>query len=189
MATMNRTTAVGVFRDRGDAEQALRALHDAGFGDDDIGFAWRGGDAPAGTTTHGETKSGEAAATGAVVGGLLGAAAALLIPGVGPAIAGGILAPLLGGGAATTAGAAAAGAVAGAATGGILGALVGLGIPEEEARYYEGEFQSGRIIMTVRAGGRYDEAASIMRRYGAYDVHNQPGMGSDTGTEPRRNVY
>jgi hypothetical protein len=74
---------------------------------------------------------------------------------------------------ATAAGAAAAGALAGAAAGGLLGALAGLGIPEEEARYYEGEFKSGRTLVTVKAGDRYDEAWRILERFGAYDVHHQ----------------
>ena len=57
--------------------------------------------------------------------GVLAGIGALAIPGVGPIIAGGALASTL------------AGAGIGAAAGGLLGALVGLGIPEEEARYYE----------------------------------------------------
>jgi uncharacterized protein (TIGR02271 family) len=102
-----------------------------------------------------------------------------LIPGFGPAIAGGILAATLGG------------AAIGAAAGGLLGALTGMGVPEEEARYYESEFQAGRIILTVQADGRRDEAINILRRYGAYDAASRgdqmtpyggTGAGYDTGT-------
>jgi hypothetical protein len=50
------------------------------------------------------------------------------------------------------------------------GALVGIGVPKEEAEYYEGEFKSGRTIVTVRPEGRYDEAVEVLQRFGAYDA-------------------
>jgi uncharacterized protein (TIGR02271 family) len=90
----------------------------------------------------------------------LGIAAGML-PAIGPVIAGGLLASVL------------ASAAGGAAVGGILGALVGLGIPEEEAKYYEGEFRAGRTLVTVKADGRYDEARAILSRHGAYDVKSR----------------
>jgi hypothetical protein len=69
------------------------------------------------------------AATGGVIGGTLGLLAgigALAIPGIGPLIAAGpIIAPL-------------AGLGMGGAVGGLVGALVGTGIPEHEAKRYEG---------------------------------------------------
>jgi len=68
------------------------------------------------------------------------------------------------------AGSHAGGGAVGAAAGGVLGALMGMGIPEEEARYYEGEMQAGRVLVTVRAEGRIDEAHDIMRRFGSYDM-------------------
>jgi hypothetical protein len=76
-------------------------------------------------------------------------------------IAGGILASVL------------ASAAGGAALGGILGALVGLGIPEDEARYYEREIHVGRTLVTVRAPGRADEAREILRLHGADDMHTR----------------
>ena len=48
---------------------------------------------------------------------------------------------------------------------------MGTGIPEVEARYYQSELEAGHTIVTVKADGRYDEAASIPRRHGAYDMH------------------
>jgi hypothetical protein len=153
MSAAARTTAIGVFENAGPAQEAVDALRDAGFGDDQIGFIVR----------HEATESegaGEGAAagavTGGVVGGLLGAAAALLLPGIGPVLAGGVLASTLGG------------AALGATTGGLIGALAGMGVPEEEARYYWQEFETGRTIVTVEAGDRYDEAMTILRRYGGY---------------------
>jgi len=88
-----------------------------------------------------------------------------MLPAIGPVIAGGLFASVL------------ASAAGGAAVAGIVGALVGLGIPEEEAQYYEQEFKAGRTLVTVQANGRYDEAMTILRRHGSYtrDQAVQPG--------------
>lgn len=174
MATIERSTVVGVFTDRTQAEQAINELRHAGFSDDEIGFILRGNPAMEGTAqneTGSDTETGAVAGvvSGGVVGGILGAAASLLIPGFGPAIAGGILAATLGG------------AAIGAAAGGIIGALTGLGVPEEEARYYQGEFEAGRTIVTVKAGNRYQEALDILRNNGAYDVSTRPRMKDPNG--------
>jgi hypothetical protein len=160
-STSNRTTVAGVFHDREDAREAVEDLKRVGFRDDQIGFASREAESTGGTVAAGDlttdTGPGSGAAAGAVtgglLGGLLGAAAALLIPGVGPVVAGGVLASALGG------------AALGAAGGGILGALVTTGVPEEEARYYDQEFQAGRTVVTVTADSRAAEAEAIMRRH------------------------
>jgi len=183
MATNKTGTVVGVFPDQMQAKQAVNDLQQAGFNDKQIGFAVRDQTGTARDKDPTATKVGEGAATGLVaggiLGGLLGAATALLIPGVGPVIAGGILAATL------------TGAAVGAVAGGILGALMGMGIPEEEARFYENEFQSGHTIVTVQAGDRQQEALAILRRNGAYNATTRtpetgtytPGtMGTTTGT-------
>src|SRR5262249_50250974 len=59
-----------------------------------------------------------------------------------------------------------AGAGIGAATAGIVGALVGLGIPDEEAHYFERGFNEGGVIVTVKSETRLAEAASILERNG-----------------------
>jgi len=166
---MERTTVVGVFRNRDDAEHAIDELHRMGFRDEEIGFAARGDDHSVTHTTTdraGDTGSGalSGAIAGAGIGGFIAAAAAVLIPGFGPVLAGGILATVLGG------------AAVGAAAGGIMGALIGLGVPEEEAHYYESEFNEGRILVTVKAGSRYAEARDVLFHHGAYDVENRSGM-------------
>ena len=157
--TSKRSTYVGVFDDRDKADKAARELRTAGFKDDEIGYAWR--DDSGKTHKEGETKAGEMAAegavTGAALGGLIGAAAAGLIPGVGPIIAGGILASTL------------TGAAVGTAAGGISGAFVGMGIPEEEAKYYDDEFKQGRTLMTVKSSEKYDLAGDTVRRGGGWD--------------------
>ena len=168
MTTTDRTTVVGVFEIRSQADDAIHDLQQAGFHDDQIGFVVRDSNQDTITapiTENDEVDTGGGAAAGAVsggiIGGVVGAAAALLVPGVGPAIAGGILIAILGG------------VVFGAAAGGILGALMNLGVPEEEARYYEGEFSSGRTIVMVKADGRQQEATTILHRNGGYNADSR----------------
>jgi hypothetical protein len=45
-----------------------------------------------------------------------------------------------------------------------------MGVSEDDARYYDTEFRSGRTLVTVRSMGRAEEAMGILRRFGAYDV-------------------
>ena len=47
-------------------------------------------------------------------------------------------------------------------------------IPEDEAKYYEGEVHGGRFLVTVDAGNRQSEAWSIMHRAGGYNRTNPP---------------
>lgn len=93
--------------------------------------------------------------TGGVIGGLLGAASALLIPGIGPAIAGGIVIAAVGG------------AAIGGVSGSFLDTFVGLGIPREQAHHYKQELQAGRTIVTVKAEERAQDALDILQRNGA----------------------
>jgi len=166
MAAKQRSTVVGVFEDRRHADQAVAELKRAGFRDDQIGVAMRqtGGSTGAEATAEtGETYAEEGAATGVLAGLGLGALAGLgvlsgVIPVIGPAIAGGTLGILI------------SNAAAGAAAAGLAGALIGYGIPEEEAQYYHSEFEAGRTVVTVQADGRYDEACTILRQHGGYDM-------------------
>jgi hypothetical protein len=157
MATKAWPVVVGLFEDRTLADSAVQELKRAGFDDEQIGYAIR---TPDGGHVVDPPKKlgGEGFAAGAVIGGLAGAAAAILVPGIGPVLAGGALLGVLGG------------AAVGSATGGILGALAAMGIPEEEATRYEGEFQAGRILVTVRADERSDEARAILDRFGGREV-------------------
>lgn len=170
MVMTERSTAVGVFTDRVQAERAIEELHRAGFDDEQIGFVARNGermvDNVGNSDSRAETVTGAAtgAVSGGIIGGIAGAAASLLIPGLGPAIAGGMLAAALGG------------AVLGAAAGGFAGALATMGVPEEEARYYESQLGAGRVILTVNASGRFQDAAAILRANGAYDAGSYYGQ-------------
>jgi len=161
----SRNTVVGIFENHNQAQKAVDDLRRAGFKEDQIGIvshdtssAGKGGTADqTATGSH----AGTGAATGALAGAGIGAAWGIgvlagLIPAIGPVIAGGTLAALL------------ASAGLGAAAGTVGGMLIGMGVPKEEADYYESEFKAGRTIVTVKADNRYDEAANLMRQHGGH---------------------
>ena len=56
-----------------------------------------------------------------------------------------------------------------------------MGVPEEHAKYYEGEAKAGKTLVTVRADGRYDDAQRILRDHGAYDVESRHKPAVSTG--------
>lgn len=58
--------------------------------------------------------------------------------------------------------------------GSIVDELKRLGVPEDEARYYQNELDAGRIIVTVQADGRQEDARAILESNGAYDIHTRP---------------
>ena len=155
-------TVVGLFTDRTDAEHAIRQLRDAGFTEKQIGLAMRDRDEQRQLMEDTGTTAAEGAAVGAVsggvLGGLIGLLGSLLIPGIGPIVAGGVLASTL------------AGAGIGAAAGGIIGALMGLGVPEADAQHFDRGLRSGGILVTVDAGDRVGEAIAVMQ-------HNHADLG------------
>jgi hypothetical protein len=114
-----------------------------------------------------QTKSPEGATigagTGAIVGGGLGWLAgigALAIPGVGPLIAAG---PIM---------AALTGIALGGAVGGLSGALIGMGIPEYEAKKFEGKIKGGRCLLSVHSETAAETkiAKNIFEQAGAEDI-------------------
>lgn len=153
---------VGLFQEIRQAEPAIRQLKQEGFSDNQIGVLMQDPERQQELLDTTGDRVSKAAAGGAVGGGvaggvlgLLAGVGALAIPGVGPIIAGGALASTL------------AGAGIGAAAGGLIGALVGIGVPEEEAEYFERGIRAGGILVTVDAGSRADEARQILRGRGA----------------------
>jgi tetrahydromethanopterin S-methyltransferase subunit C len=85
---------------------------------------------------------------------------ALAIPGVGPLIAAG---PIL---------AALAGAGIGSAVGGVTGAVVGMGIPEYEAKKYEARVSGGNILLSVHceSAEQHERARVVLEQTGAEDI-------------------
>jgi hypothetical protein len=173
-----RDTIVGLFRNQADAERAIQDLKDAGMAESRIGVAMQDRDRQRdlAESIDGTTgPAGEGASAGALSGGILGGVVGLLagvgalaIPGVGPIIAGGALASAL------------AGAGLGAAAGGLMGALVAMGVPEDDARYFETGLQEGRVLVTVDAGSHGPEARRILKASGA----DLGSSGRETAGEP-----
>jgi hypothetical protein len=60
-------------------------------------------------------------------------------------------------------------AAAGAAAAGLGGLLIGMGIPREEAAFYEDELHAGRYVVTVHADGRDDAVRQVFRDHHAFD--------------------
>jgi uncharacterized membrane protein len=157
------STVVGVFNVRSKADQAIDDLGKAGFRDDDIGVVTRDeqGMAAVQKKVEAETSTGKGTAAGIVagagIGGLVGLGVlAGVIPVIGPAIAAGTLATIL------------TNAAGGAAIAGLSGALIGWGVSEEHAKYYDSQLHAGRVIVTVQAGDRCDLASTVLERHGGY---------------------
>lgn len=159
------TLVTGIFSSRAAAEHAADELTRAGFAADDVSLLMS-------ETTQGRefavkrsTKAPEGAAAGATIGGAIGAIAAglaavgsIAVPGLALVAAGPVVAALTGLG-------------AGAAAGGLTGALVGLGIPEHEAKFYDQELRGGGILVGVYAhDDRARQARDILNAAGAEKV-------------------
>jgi hypothetical protein len=163
MATTTCTRTVGVFNTKEQAERAIDDLRRAGYRDDQIGMIAK--DA-SGRTVHTDGSGTESnAGEGAAIGAAAGAATAVavgagimagVIPVIGPVIAAGPIAVSL------------LNAAGGAAIGGIAGALIGWGIPEEDAKYYESEMRAGKYLVTVDCSERQD-AWDSFSRHGGYN--------------------
>ena len=144
----DRRFTTELFNDRTSAEKAYQHALQNGYTDKDINVMMSEDsrkkyyDSPLVTEVGNKSTEGLAVggATGAVVGGIVAAIAAigtsLVIPGLGLVVAGPLAAGL-------------AGAGAGSITGGLVGALVGWGIPEEKAKIYESGIKSGGIVLGV----------------------------------------
>lgn len=119
------------------------------------------------TTTPEDAGQGAVKGTGIGLGvGILAAAAALLVPGVGLVLGGGALATALGG----TALAAGAGAIAGGAT----GYLKDQGVPGETVHHYQTAIDNGGAILSVNIpSGNVDQtgAEQVLAKYGASNVN------------------
>ena len=116
------------------------------------------------TTTPEDAAAGASIGSGiGLVGGLLAAAAALMIPGVGLVLGGGALAAAIGAAAATTA--------AGAAVGGVTGYLRDMGMPEHAVASVHDRLSEGDYLVTVAIDPvRYDQIKQLLLKYNAAGV-------------------
>lgn len=163
----SKIATFGIFHTRQSVDVAVEALKRGGFTTSDISVLMSDKTSTREFAHEKNTKAPEGAATGAgtgaVVGGALGWAVgigALAIPGVGPLIAAG---PIM---------AALAGAGIGGAVGGLSGAIIGFGIPEYEAKRYEGAVKDGGTLLSVHCSSHelVKEAKEILERAGAEDI-------------------
>jgi hypothetical protein len=65
--------------------------------------------------------------------------------------------------------------------------LVGMGVPEEDARYYHREFEAGRDVVAIMANRHLQEAIDILTHYGGDDAVRQFTLtGADSFTAGTR---
>jgi hypothetical protein len=149
------------------AEDIVDRLKMAAFSNNDISVLVADKTGTKDFAVSNQTKAPEGAAvgagTGVIVGGGLGWLAgigALAIPGLGPFIAAG---PIM---------AALSGAAVGGTVGGIAGILVGLGIPEYEAKRYEGKIKGGSALISVHSENSDETARAkqIFEAAGASEI-------------------
>jgi len=79
------------------------------------------------------------------------------------------------------------GVAAGGALGGTLGLLVGMGIPEYEAKRYEGRVRDGGVLLSVHTAtsDRVKVAQQVLERTGAEDISSSGEASADTPTATR----
>lgn len=130
MAVIENRPAIGVFRDRSLAEQAVDQLRHAGLRDDEISI-W---------------------GHGASMGGFLGTLRNRLSNS--------------------------------ADAGTISSSLTGMGVPQEDADYYQHEVDAGHVIVAVHSYGHSQQANDILYRSGAYTA--QTSLTRDLHTIPLR---
>jgi uncharacterized protein YcfJ len=185
MIKQNIRRAVGTFPTRQDAEAALIELRDAGFNMDKISAIAQNPEKEENLADV-EVKSSserakDGAGTGAVMGattggilGLIGSLSILAIPGVGVATEAAVLLgnALLGSG-------------IGATGGGLVGALIGWGIPEDQARYYDELLSKGSYVVLVEGTeAEINGAKAILvnkRQMENWNIYNAPGNQNLTG--------
>lgn len=164
---MSNTAIFGIYPTRESVEAAVAELQASGFRNTDVSVLVPQNIGTKDLAHSKATKAPEGAATGASSGAVLGGAlgwlagiGAIAIPGIGPFLAAGPIVAAL----------AAIGAFG--AVGGVAGALIGLGIPEYEAKRYEGRVRSGGILLSVHAddGDWTKKAKAILERTGAQEI-------------------
>jgi hypothetical protein len=183
---MGKSTAVfGIYINSLQVDEAVDTLRMGGFRTTDISVLIPDHRGSRDLVHEKNSKAPEGAAAGisagAAVGGALGLLAgigALAIPGFGPFIAAG---PIMG---------ALAGAGAVGTLGGVAGALIGLGVPEYEARCYEGRMRNGGILISVHCDDAswIRRAKVILATTGANDIAStvEAAVGSARSELPKR---
>jgi hypothetical protein len=165
--TMSNKSVFGIYGSRAEASNAVDAMRAAGFRNADISALLPENAGTKDFAVEKNTKAPEGAATGVASGAVLGGAfgwlvgiGTIAIPGIGPFLAAGPIMTAL------------AGVGAGAVTGGLIGTLAGLGMPEYEAKRYEGRIKSGGILLSIHCDNSdwVKRAKELMEQTGATDI-------------------
>ena len=173
---MANKAVFGIYNTRSEVENAIDRLRAAGFRATDVSVLLPENLGNKDFGVKGATKAPEGATaggvSGATIGGILGWLAgigSLAIPGIGPLIAAG---PIVG---------ALAGLGAGGAAGALVGALAGYGMPEYEAKRYEGRVRGGGILVSVHSDDSdwTSKAKTILEETGAEDVSSASESSAD----------
>ena len=189
MDMKHESRAVGIFPNRFETENALVEVKSSGFPMENVSVVGRNADPEdgvAGVAVHKniDNKADEGAVAGAVTGGALGGVTGLLvglgslaIPGVGPVV--------LAGAAATALATTLAGTAIGAGGASLLGALIGLGIPDNDAKAYSDLLEQGYYLVVVDGTEtQVHHAGEVLthkgiRQWQVYDATNAPGKHAD----------
>lgn len=179
-----KRSVFGIINNEDDAQRTISHLESAGFSTEDISIifpeklkAMRTSTKDLGAakkSTRGlglekHTKAPEGASTAAAAGGLVGGSLGLLagigaisIPGLGAFIAAG---PLM---------AALSGSAIGGSLGLFMGALVGMGIPEYEAKHYQDSLNAGNYLISVHTenNDELNKATKILKAEGVDSISN-----------------
>ncbi|WP_445143468.1 hypothetical protein [Dyella sp. Tek66A03] len=149
------------------AESIVLQLKQSGFTNNDVSVLLPDKRGTMDFAHEHNTKAPEGATAGGIAGLGVGAAlgwlagiGVLAIPGIGPFIAAGPIMTAL------------SAAAVGTAAGGIIGALVGMGIPEFEAKRYDAKIREGNILISVHTedGKQRDIAKNVFKDNYADDI-------------------
>src|ERR1700761_7267180 len=169
VSTMSsKNTAVfGIYATPAIAEAAIDHLLAKGFANEAISVLMPDDESTRAFAHEKSTKAPEGATAGVTTGGVIGGTLGLLvgigalaIPGIGPLLAAGPIVASL------------AGLGAGGVLGGVVGALAGMGIPEYEAKRYEGAVKGGGTLLSVHCdtSDQVHAAKTALRETGARDI-------------------
>jgi hypothetical protein len=179
---MSNTAVFGIYHTRPEAEEAVNALLQNHFRNTDISALFPDNAGTKDFALEKNTKAPEGAATGglagAIAGGVLGwlaGAGFIAVAGIEPYIAAGPVISAL-------AGAGALGLLSG-----LVGALVGMSVPEYEARRYRGRVKHGGVLLSVHCDNRewVKRAEQTLKRTGAEHVSSAGEAPGDFGVSDR----
>jgi len=187
-----KKAVIGTVQNKAQADAVVTQLRNAGFANNDISVLFPHTDgehvvkSAIDSKSHQETKASDGAIAGIGSGGLFGGSLGLLagigllaIPGLGPFVAAGPIVASL------------AGLVGGATVGGLTGSLIGLGIPEDQAKQYETHVKGGGALIAVHAEKKDEQlrAQELLAAIGASRVAlTPPDSVRDVPSSSRRSI-